>query len=91
MEDQVALAERGAVVEKCYLPVVKGDVTIDEVVEGIREIGPEQCVVSTDHGQRDNPSPASAYAEVVAALRDGGLSESEIETVTVTTPSRIVG
>jgi hypothetical protein len=60
MEDQIALANRGAVIEKCYLPVVKGDVTIDDVVQGIRAIGPEQCVLSTDHGQIDNPTPSTA-------------------------------
>jgi len=40
LEDQLALAERGAYIEKCYLPVVKGDTTIEAMAESVLEIGP---------------------------------------------------
>lgn len=88
--DQKELAERGAVLEKCYLPVVHGDVTVSDVAESIREIGPGRCVLSTDHGQVQNASPPEAYATFVERLREAGLSESELTTLTRETPARLV-
>lgn len=89
-EDQVAFAERGAVLEKCYLTHEMGDVTIEELVESIDVIGADQCVLSTDHGQADNASPPDAYAEFVDALLAAGVSESEIEQLAVETPRRVL-
>lgn len=91
VEDQVALADRGATIEKCYLPVVHGDVTAEGVAESVREIGPERCVLSTDHGQPGNASPPDAYAEFVSALRGAGLEETAIRTMAVDNPLALLG
>lgn len=88
--DQVDLAGRGALVEKCYLPVLHGDTTVEEVVESIRRIGPEQCLLSTDHGQADNALPPTAYAEFVEELREHGLTAEELATVSTEAPQRLL-
>lgn len=85
-EDQVAFAERGAIIEKCYLTQKHGDVSIDDIVESIDDIGPERCVLSTDHGQADNASPPEAYGAFVDELLDAGVSESDVETMAVDVP-----
>lgn len=91
IEDQVELAERGGIIEKCYLPVVHGDVTVEEVVESVNEIGAERCVLSTDHGQADNESPPEAYAAFVAQLRDNQMGDEAIRALTRDTPRRLLG
>lgn len=89
--DQRELADRGAVIEKCYLPVVHDDVTVPEVVADITDIGPENCVISTDHGQSDNDTPPNAYLSFVEDLRANGLDDDDIEQVTERTARRLLG
>jgi hypothetical protein len=91
LADQIDLANRGAYVEKCYLPVVKGDVTIEAMAEGIAEIGAERCVLSTDHGQPTNQSPPDAYAAFVERLRRHGVSASAVERMSRTVPCALLG
>lgn len=91
VEDQIELADRGAVIEKCYLPVVHGDISVGEVVESIERIGVERCVLSTDHGQADNEPPPVAYAAFVDRLRDAGLDDDAIRTLTRDGPRRLLG
>jgi hypothetical protein len=90
-DDQVELAERGAVIEKCYLPVARGDRTASEVAESIEEIGAGSCVISTDHGQADNPSPPEAYGSFVDSLREAGVAEEALRTMTGETPRELLG
>jgi hypothetical protein len=79
VEDQVELAERGAVIEKCFLPVVHGDITIEAIIESIAAIGADNCVLSTDHGQADNQSPPTAYRTFIERLTDAGLSSTDLD------------
>lgn len=88
--DQVELAERGALIEKCYLPVLHGDTVPEEVVKSIRLIGPEHCLISTDHGQADNDLPPTAYAEFADALCAEGLTAEELTTVSTEVPQRVL-
>lgn len=90
VDDQIELADRGAVIEKCYLPVVRGDVTIDDVAESVRAIGPDHCVLSTDHGQPTNQSPPDAFAAYVDALRDAGVDDDTVEQMAVTGPRSLL-
>lgn len=91
IEDQVELAERGGIIEKCYLPVVHGDVTVADVVRSIKSIRPERCVLSTDHGQTDNESPPEAYAAFVDRLRKAGMEDTAIEVMSRETPQLLLG
>lgn len=90
-ETQAALADRGAVIEKCYLPVVHGDLSIDAFVDSIRRIGVDHCVLSTDHGAVGRDSPPDAYAAFLERLRAAGLSSAEIERLAVDNPRRLLG
>lgn len=91
VDDQVELAERGAIIEKCYLPVHHGDRTITGVIKSIERIGAEHCVISTDHGQADNVSPPKAYASFVTELGEAGLGDDVLRTMTTETPKRLLG
>lgn len=88
--DQVRFADRGAIIEKCYLPVVKGDLSLAAMAESIADIGAENCVLSTDHGQPDNDSPPAAFDDFVAGLRENGVADSEIQRMGRDVPVRIL-
>lgn len=89
-EDQIDLAERGAYLEKCYLPVTKGDVDIETMAETVRAVGPERCVLSTDYGQPDNPSPPEGLWEFSERLVAAGLSTDDVATMALDTPQSLL-
>lgn len=91
LADQVDFADRGAVIEKCYLPVVKGDISLDAMVDSVVDIGVESCVLSTDHGQPSNASPPDAFGTFVDELRECGISDTDIEQMGRTLPQEILG
>lgn len=53
-------------------------------------IGPDRCVLSTDHGKTDNESLSEACGSFVDALRATGLGEAAIEAITVETSGRLL-
>lgn len=87
---QRELAERGAIIEKTHLTIQRGDLSADEMVKRIDTVGPDHCVISTDHGQVDTESPPNAFKTFVRKLKDRGLSDREIEQMAVTNPERAV-
>lgn len=89
-EDQVTFAERGAYLEKCYLPVTKGDATVEEVVETVEAVGAERCVLSTDYGQPDNLSPPEGLWEFAERLIEAGLSKHDVSKMALETPSMLL-
>jgi len=91
LADQREFAKRGAIIEKCYLPAVKGDVTLAAMADSIADIGVDNCVLSTDHGQPSNASPPDAFGTFVDELRDRGFSAAAIEQMGQTFPQEILG
>ncbi|HEY7019276.1 MAG TPA: DUF6282 family protein [Gaiellaceae bacterium] len=83
LEDQVALAERGALLERCFTTPHTGKCSWEAVCEGIRATGPERNLLSTDLGQPANPPVEDGLALFVDRLAEGGISEAELRTMTV--------
>lgn len=90
VDQQVGLADRGAIIEKCYLPVVYDDLSMTEMADSIVEIGAERCVLSTDHGQADNPSPEVVYQSFLEGLAAEGLSDDELTAMAAETPETVL-
>jgi len=91
VEDQVELADRGAYIEKCYIGIVNEYITLEKMADSIAEIGAEQCVLSTDHGQPDNASPPDAYATFLEDLQGEGISDRDLKTMASNVPRKILG
>src|SRR4249920_3474283 len=53
IEDQVALAERGCLLERCLSTPFSGKTTWEHVVEGVRAVGVHQTILSSDLGNPD--------------------------------------
>jgi hypothetical protein len=89
--DQVALAGRGALLERCFTTPHTGKCSWEHVWDGIRATGAERNLLSTDLGQPANPPVEDGLALFADRLLDGGFSEQEIRTMTVVNSTRLAG
>ncbi len=91
VEDQQALAERGALLERCFTTPHTGKVSWDTWIQNIRETGPSNSVLSTDLGQVFNPPVEDGMAMMVERLLNAGFSEEEVHLMAVVNTRRVAG
>jgi hypothetical protein len=92
-EDMRTLAQMGAFVEHCLqvmMPLTYR-VTPQELVEAIRTIGTEHCIISTDFGQDFHPMPPEGMRMGIATLLKAGLDEVEVGMLVKDNPTRLLG
>jgi hypothetical protein len=83
IKDQVTLAHRGAVLERCFTTAHTGKCSWEEMFDGIRATGLEHNLLSTDLGQPGNPQVEDGLALFADRLLEAGFSEQAIETMIV--------
>jgi hypothetical protein len=83
IEDQCALADTGAWLERCFGVAHVGRVSWDRMIEITRAIGPARTFLSSDLGQLDNPPVEDGLALFVSKLMEAGLREQDIHTMAV--------
>lgn len=91
VEDQIALAGQGALLERCFTTPHTGKVTWERWVENIRAAGPENSVLSTDLGQVFNPPVEDGMALMVDRLLDAGFGEEEVYVMAVVNTRLVAG
>ena len=91
VEDQRELAQRGALLERCYTTPHTGKVSWERWIENIRAAGPEQSVLSTDLGQVFNPPVEDGMALMVDRLLDAGFEEEEVYVMAVVNTRIVAG
>jgi hypothetical protein len=91
IEDQVALAERGALLERCFTTPHTGKVPYEHVFDGVRATGVANNVLATDLGQVFNPPVEDGLALFADRFLDAGFSEEDVRTMTVTNTRRLAG
>ena len=86
-EDQKKLAEEGAFIEHC------GTVNYDPklIADNINFVGVSHCVISSDSGQPQKGHPIDAFYDLIVALEGEGISSSEIQTMTIDNPKKLLG
>jgi len=85
-DEQVELANHGAVIEHCFTTMYTGKAPWEVVIDSIRKVGPERCLLSTDLGQTINPPVAEGYAMFAQKLLDAGFSAAQIRRMAVENP-----
>jgi hypothetical protein len=90
-EDQRALAERGALLERCFTTPHTGKVSWDSFFETIRATGPEHSVLSTDLGQTANPPVEDGLGLMVDRLLAAGFDDEEVHVMAVRNTRRVAG
>jgi Family of unknown function (DUF6282) len=91
VEDQIALAGQGALLERCFTTPHTGKVTWEQWIENIRAAGPENSVLSTDLGQVFNPPVEDGMALMVDRLLDAGFPEEEVYVMAVVNTRLVAG
>lgn len=91
IEQQAALADRGAVMEFCGYAVQSTEGhTVERVARAVERIGPDRCLVATDFGQASNP-PVEGLASFASALVDVGLERETVRRLVAETPVDVLG
>ena len=91
VEDQQALAGRGALLERCMTTPHTGKIAWEEWIAHIREAGPEHSILSTDLGQVFNPPVEDGMAIMVDRLLDAGFNDEEVQVMAVANTRRVAG
>jgi hypothetical protein len=93
LEQQKELVAMGAIIEHSFvacMPVL-GGMNPKLMVECIKAVGAEHCVLDTDMGQDANPSPPEAFRSMVGTMLQFDLSEQELDLLIRRNPARLLG
>ena len=85
--EQAELAGMGAFIEHCFTTMHTGKAPWAEVLDNIRAVGVERCIISTDLGQTINPPVAEGFAMYAQTLLDGGHTVDEVRRMAVINPA----
>jgi hypothetical protein len=91
VEDQLELAGRGALLERCFTTPHTGKMPWERWIENIRACGAENSILSTDLGQVFNPPVQDGMALMVDRLLDAGFSDEEVHVMGVVNTRRVAG
>jgi len=94
ISDQLKMAEMGAFMEHdafgCIDKIEKS-FTLQHLVESIKKIGVDKCIMATDFGQIRNPHPIEGMRQYIHMMLDNGLSFSDVEKMTKDNPAKFLG
>jgi hypothetical protein len=91
VDQQIALADRGAFVERCFTQPHTGKCSWEQWLEGAKAVGPERTVLSTDLGQVKNPPVEDGLPLMAQRLLDAGFSEGEVRLMAVANTRALAG
>ncbi len=88
-QDQTALAERGALLERCVAPCYSGKIAFEKMFAAIRATGAAHSVLSTDLGQPKNLPVEDGLPLLADLLLEAGFTGSDIELMAVQNTRRV--
>ena len=93
MDEQREMIFLGAYPEYTFMALMpsRGRMSPAELVSTLRELGVENCIVTTDFGQWMNPPPAEGMRMAIAALLDAGMSPDEVSTLVKGNTGKLLG
>jgi hypothetical protein len=86
-------AKQGAYLEFVYNALIGRDKAFEPVdyVKAIRAVGPASCILSSDLGQATNPVHPDGLEAFFKALRDAGMSQTDIDLMAKSNPAKALG
>lgn len=91
IEDQQALAARGCLIERCLTTPLSGKTTWEHVFKGVRAVGVERSLFSSDCGNPSYPAVEDGLALWADRLLGAGFAEDEAREMIVTQSRRLAG
>ena len=90
-EDQAALSERGALMERAFTTPYTGKCSWDEIFAATRAVGADHTVWGSDLGQRFNPPVEDGLAIMADRFLEAGFTDQEVRTMAVDNTRRLAG
>lgn len=91
LDMQIELARKGAYIDKSYNNLWHGHITPNEMARSIKMISPENCIMTSDRGQKTREPETEALQKFVKALLENGTKEIEIQTMIRDNPRFLLG
>lgn len=91
IEMQHEAARLGALLEYVLGEALGTQDEFEHWAGGIREIGPQNVLISSDLGQRGRAIPPDGFRMVLPRLTGAGFSQAEIDMMTKRNPARFLG
>jgi hypothetical protein len=91
IEDQVELARRGCLLERCLTTPLSGKTTWEHVFAGVRAVGIERTLFSSDCGNPEYPPVEDGLALWADRLLAAGFDEDDVGTMIVGQSRRLAG
>ena len=91
-DEMLQMVSLGSYMERTFLECMSssGNMTPSTMVQIIRRLGVDKCIVTTDFGQWMNPPPSEGMRMAIATLLEAGMSTEEITKLVKTNPSELV-
>lgn len=89
VEDQKALAAKGALLERCFTTPYSGKVSWETILSNIRAVGPEHSLLSTDLGQAGSVPVEDGIPLWIDRLLAAGFTEDEIRVMAIDNSVRL--
>lgn len=90
IEVQKELAKAGAFIEQCFSMYSIDRIPMKQIANQIKQVGPENCILSSDVGQSFNPNPSEALKKFIYLLKKEGITDEEIKIMLVINPNRLI-
>ena len=86
-EQQAKLVASGTYLEHCATTNYDSRL----IAENIRFVGASHCILSSDSGQAQKGHPVDAFLDFIEAILSQGISEEEIQKMTIDNPKKLLG
>ena len=83
IEDQIELAARGCLLERCLTTPHSAKTTWEHVFDGVRAVGVERSLFSSDLGNPDYPAVEDGLALWADRLLGAGFGEEDVQEMIV--------
>jgi hypothetical protein len=90
IEIQKELANIGAFIEHSYSMSSIDGISIDKIVEQIRSVGADNCILTSDVGQIFSPSPSKALTKFAKLLLKKGITDKELKKMLIFNPKILI-
>jgi Family of unknown function (DUF6282) len=91
IDDQVELARRGCLLERCLTTPCSGKTTWEHAFDGVRAVGMERTLFSSDCGNPDYPPVEDGLALWADRLLGAGFAEDDVGAMIVGQSRRLAG
>lgn len=91
VDDQVELARKGAMIERCFTTPYTGKCSWEQWLAGVRAVGPDRTVISSDLGQVKNPPVEDGLPLMAEKLLEAGFTEDEVRRMAVANSRLLAG